>query len=80
MFEYSISKVQLKVMKQLLRSNFYIIAMLRVRMREINQTRKRNFEGEGRTNEEEYSHSDFIALQKITHHFSPSKKFQGVSA
>ena len=30
--------------------------------------------------EEEYSHSDLIALQKITHHFSPSKNFQGVSA
>ena len=69
----SISKMQLKVMK-LLHSNFYIIAMymLRVRMREI--------EGEGRTNEEEYSHSDLIALQKITHHFSTTKKFQGVSA
>ena len=38
----SISKVQLKVMK-LLRSNFYIIAMLRVRMREINKSRKKKF-------------------------------------
>ena len=28
---------------KLLRSNFYIIAMLRVRMREINQTRKKKF-------------------------------------
>ena len=28
---------------KLLHSNFYIIAMLRVRMREINQTRKKKF-------------------------------------
>ena len=42
----------MKVMK-LLRSNFYIIAVLRVRMREINQTWKKKFEGEGHTNEGE---------------------------